>query len=201
MRRLFTTIGASHRWKVAVLFGTAMVALGIAGLAYSTIGPNARLVHQDRLFGGAGTDPGCFVPDIGFCRKNPTDFAIDAHATGGDHAAYGDVVGRNGGRSEVTCLAVDGQNAVVGTRIVSSPDPSQVGVLQLTYYIDNGPGQLDQISPSYSNPDEPGLWPRGFPHRCPSPDVDTPEFGLIRSFIPISRANIVIQDGSAEPDR
>jgi hypothetical protein len=164
-------------------------ALAVAGLAYSTGGPNAQLVNQDRLYGGGGTDPGCFVPDIGFCRVVSTDFSIDAHATGTGNAAYGDLVARNGSHNQVTCLAVDGNHAVVGAR--------NAGGLTATFYVDNGPGQLDLVSPLYSGPDDPSQWPPGFPYVCPSPDVGAPAFGLIPSFIPISRGNIVVQDGGS----
>jgi len=34
-----------------------------------------------------------------------------------------------------------------------------------------------------------------FSYVCPSPDVGDPAFGLVRSFIPISRGDIVVQDG------
>lgn len=184
----------SRRWKLAILGVVAIGALAVAGFAYSSGGPNAQLVSQDRLYGGGGTDPGCFVPDIGFCRTGQTNFSIDAHATGTGQAAYGDVMG-GGHHDQVTCLGVDGENAVVGGVIVSSPDPSRVGWLFAIFYVDRGTpgsGELDLVSPGYSGP--PSGWPPGFPYVCPSPDTGVPEFGLIRSFLPISRGDIVVQD-------
>src|SRR5712691_2056877 len=96
-----------RRWKLVLLPVLGLAALAIAGFAYSSGGPNEQLVHQDRLYGGGGTEPGCFVPDIGFCRPVATNFAIEAHATQDGQAAYGDY---NSGRthSQITCLAVDG---------------------------------------------------------------------------------------------
>jgi len=195
MARVFGIGGASRRRKLGVVFVALAVALAVAGFAYPTGGPNAQLVGQDRLYGGGGTDAGCFVPDIGFCRLATTDFSVDAHATGTGNAAYGDIVARNGSHSQVTCLAVDGGNAVVGTRILTDPNPDHVGWLTATFYVDNGPGQVDLVSPNYTGPDDPADWPLGFPFVCPSPDTGSPAFGLIRSFIPISRGNIVVQDG------
>lgn len=180
-------------FKLALV--AAAVALAVAGVAYSTAGPNGQLVNQDRLYGGGGTDPGCFVPDIGFCRGLPSDISLDAHATGNDTAAYGDVTGRSGAHNQVTCLAVDGRNAVVGTRILADGNPDHVGWVTATYYVDNGPGQLDFVSPTYTGPDGPGDWPAGFPYVCPSPDTSAPAFGLFRSFIPLARGDIVVQDG------
>jgi hypothetical protein len=186
----------SRWWKLALPAGLALVALVVAGLAYSSGGPNEQLAAQDRLYGGGGTDPGCFVPDIGFCRTVPIDFSIDAHATTTGQAAHGDFMNLNG-HSQVTCIAVDGNNAVVGGVSVSGPDPSRIGWLFATFYVDRGTpdsGQRDLVSPNYGGPADPSGWPPGFPYVCPSPDTGVPEFGLIRSFIPISRGDIVIQD-------
>jgi hypothetical protein len=192
MRRITT------RWKLvlpALIIG--LLALAVAALAYSSTGPNAQLVAQDRLYGGGGTDPGCFVPDIGFCRTVETNFAIDAHSTGSGQAAYGDVV-QAASHNEVRCLAVDGNNAVVGGVIVSSPDPSRVGWLFLIFYVDNGTDAFggDLVSPTYAGPPDPSGWPAGFPNVCPSPDTGAPDFGLIRSFLPLSRGDIVIHDAT-----
>jgi hypothetical protein len=60
--------GRTTRWRFGVLFVLAVAALAGAAFAYSSGGPNEQLVNRDRLYGGGGTDPGCFVPDSGFCR-------------------------------------------------------------------------------------------------------------------------------------
>jgi hypothetical protein len=189
-------------WRRALPFVLTLgVALAIAGYAYSSVGPNAQLVPQDRLYGGGQTDAGaCFVPDIGFCRPLASNFAIDAHATGDGQAAYGDITGGSPGfrdaHSQITCLRVHGQNAVVGAVIVTSSDPSVVGLLGLTWYVDRGTpafGDRDLTSPTYSGP--PGAdWPPGFPNVCPSPDEGVPAVGLFRSFVPITHGDIVVQD-------
>ena len=184
------------RRLIVVLAVTAALGGG-AATAFSDGGPNAQLVQQDRLYGGGGTDPGCFVPDIGFCRPSPTNFAIDAHARGTGEVAFGDVVGTGGAR-QITCLAVDGHNAVVGGIITSAPArPDTVGGLFAQFFADNGTIDFggDGVSPFYINPADPALWPQGFPYRCPSPDTGAPDFGLIPSFLPIVRGDIVIQDG------
>jgi hypothetical protein len=178
----------------------ALVALAIAGFAYSSGGPNEQLVHQDRLYGGGGTEPGCFVPDIHFCRPVRTNFAIDAHANQDGNAAFGDYLS-GAGHNQVTCLAVHGSNAVVGGITVSSPNPANVGSFFATFYVDNGTPAFggDLVSPHYVGPPDPSGWPAGFPYVCPSPDTGAPAFGLFRSFIPISRGDIVVQDANAAP--
>ncbi len=192
-----------RRWKFVVP-GLLLGALVIAGYAYSSGRPNAQLVPQDRLYGGGSTDPGvCFVPDIGFCRPLATNLGIDAHATGDGQAAYGDISqGSPGFRDshyQVTCLRVHGQNAVVGAVIVSSSDPSIVGWLGLTWYVDRGTpalGDRDLMSPTYSGFLANGGWPPGFPNVCPSPDEGVPALGFFRSFAPITHGDIVVQDGN-----
>ena len=171
------------------------VVLAVAGYAHSTQGPNAQLAHMDRLYGGGGTDKDCFVPDIGFCRQVTTDFAIDAQATANGHAAYGSMEGIAGAQRSVTCLSIDGGNAVVGgfTLPLSSDAPQ----LWLQYFVDNGPGVQDLVSPLYLNPDDPADWPPGFPYVCPSPDVGVDGLGIFRSFIHVVRGDIVVQDASS----
>src|SRR5258707_616336 len=189
-----------RRWKLVLLPVLGLAALAIAGFGYSSGGPNEQLAHQDRLYGGGGTEPGCFVPDIQFCRLVPTNFAIDAQATPDGNAAAGDRI-NVAGHDQVTCLAVHGKNTVVGGITVSSTDPARVGWLFATFYVDNGsPGSgADLVSPNYSGPPDPSGWPPGFPYVCPSPDSSAPAFGLLRSFIPISRGDIVVQDANAAP--
>jgi hypothetical protein len=94
---------------------------------------------------------------------------------------------------QITCLAVDGHNAVVGGTLVSSSNPS----LFAEYLVDRGTlafGDRDLVSPAYGGPAGPGNWPPGFPFVCPSPDTDAPAFGLIRSFVPLTHGDIVVQD-------
>jgi hypothetical protein len=172
----------------------ALAALTAAGLAYSSGGPAAQLDAQTRLYGGGGTDPGCFVPDIGFCRTGPTDISVDAHATGNGQAAYGNLNGRAGGRERVTCLAVDGNKASVGGVITADANPAAVGALFLMFFVDNGASGVDLASPLYNAPAGAGNWPAGFPYVCPSPDTGAPSFGLLPSFIPIVRGDIIVQD-------
>jgi hypothetical protein len=195
MRRVFPIV-ASRRRKLVVL-GLALVgALAVAGFAYSTGGPNAQLANQDRLYGGGGTDPGCFVPDIGFCRPIPTNFSVDAHAAGNGQAAFGDmVIGTI--HVQITCLSVVGSKAAVGGIVVGAPDPAQIGSLQLMFLVDGGaPGSgLDLTSPRYVGPAGPaGGWPPGFPYSCPSPD-GVPALGFFASYLPIVRGDVVVQDG------
>jgi ABC-type branched-subunit amino acid transport system substrate-binding protein len=183
--------------KLVLLPVLGLAALAIAGFAYSSGGPNEQLVHQDRLYGGGGTEPGCFVPDIQFCRSVPTNIAIDAQATQDGNAAAGDYVNAVG-HNQVTCLAVHGHNAAVGGIIVAG---ANVGALFAAFYVDNGPpgSGADLVSPNYVDSPDPAKWPPGFPYVCPSPDTGAPAFGLFRSFIPLSRGDIVVQDADAAP--
>jgi hypothetical protein len=185
-----------------VLLGSVVLsALAVAGYAASSGGPNAQLANQDRIYGGGQTDPGCFV-EINFCRPLPVNFAVDAHATGSGQAAHGDFTfgapGFRDSHSQVTCLAVDGHNAVVAGITVDSSDPSIVGNLFVQFFVDRGTpsfGARDLESPVYTGPADPAGWPPGFPYVCPSPDTGSPELGLIRSFLPINHGDIVVQDG------
>jgi ABC-type branched-subunit amino acid transport system substrate-binding protein len=71
----------------------------------------------------------------------------------------------------------------------------------LIFYVDNGPpgSGADLASPLYAGPPDPAGWPAGFPYVCPSPDTGVPALGIFRSFIPISRGDIVVQDTNAAP--
>jgi hypothetical protein len=202
-RRLLAFTVARSGWKRALPLVLSLgLVLAVAGYAYSSGGPNAQLVGQDRIWGGGGTEPGCFVPDIGFCRPVPTNFAIDAHATGTGQAAYGDMVVANT-QVQITCLAVDGQNAVVGGVITASPArPEFVGDFIAQFYVDNGTLESggDLQSPFYVLEPNTDTLPAGFPNVCPSPDTGAPAFGLVRSFIPISRGDIIVQDGGGQND-
>ena len=203
MKRSFHGLRASRRrgWKLVLLLALALGALAAAGVAYTSGGPNAQLAIQDRVYGGGSTDAGaCFEPDINFCRPLPVNFALDAHATRTGRTAYGDHVGGAVGFGEnhgqITCLAVHGQNAVIGGTFVSSSDPSVVGRLFAMFLVDRGTpafGDRDLVSPVYSGPAGPD-WPPGFPFACPSPDTGAPDFGLVRSFVPITHGDIVVQD-------
>jgi hypothetical protein len=202
LRSLDWMRGQMSRWKLATLFIVVVVALSGAAIAHSLSGPNAQLLTQDRLYGGGGTDPGCFVPDISFCRTTFINFAIDAHATGTGQAAYGDYVyGPPTGPThvQITCLAVDGVNAAVGGVIVASTNAAFVGDRTVTFFVDNGTDFFggDFVSPNYTFlPSETTGLPAGFPYVCPSPDTGAPAAGVVRSFLPISRGDIVIQDAS-----
>jgi hypothetical protein len=182
--------------RLLVVLAVIAALAGGAAAALSDGGPNAQLVSQDRLYGGGGTDPGCFVPDIGFCRIGSTDFSVDAHATGSGHAAYGDLLfGAN--HIQVTCLAVDGSKAAVGGIIVSSANSAINGYLGLFFFVDGGPpnAHLDQVSPFYNGPADPSGWSAGFPYVCPSPVTGDPALGIFASYIPVVRGDIVVQDG------
>jgi hypothetical protein len=177
------------RWLLLALVAGA-AGLAAAGFARSAGSPNAQLTHEDRLYGGGGTNKDCFVPDIGFCRLANVDFAVDAHADDGDHAAYGNLEASGAPQRSITCLRVDGGNAVVGGFTPTSPTPS----LWLQYFVDGRPAGEDLVSPLYVNPDDPADWPAGFPYVCPSAVDGVTSLGLFRSFIHVVRGNVVVQD-------
>src|SRR5262249_33019623 len=192
--------------KLGLVALAALGTLAIAGFACAAGGPTEQLGGQDRVYGGGQTDAGvCFVPDIGFCRPLPFNFAIDAHASGDGQAAYGDFTnGAPGFRDvhdQVTCLRVHGRNAVVGGIAVSSSDPSVVGGYFAEYFIDRGTpsfGDRDLESPVWTGAPDPSGWPPRFPSVCPSPDESNTQFGLLRSFAPITHGDIVVQDGAGQ---
>lgn len=86
-------------------------ALAAAGLAYSTGGPNAQLVGQDRVYGGGHF----IVPDS--LGGGVRTFAIDAHSSG--DIEYGGLL--HWAHEQVTCLNVVGNSATVGA-IVTDTD-------------------------------------------------------------------------------
>ena len=176
------------------LTALALSTLAIAGFADSSNGPNNQLAGQNRLYGGGGTDPGCFVPDIGFCRTATTDIAIDAHSTESGHGAYGDMNSKLGRHEQITCLAVDGNKAAIGGVIIDSPNAAEIGSYFLMFFVDGGTSGSDLASPFYNAPPDPTAWPTGFPYVCPSPVDGAPALGLIASYIPLVRGDLVIQD-------
>jgi hypothetical protein len=171
-----------------VLSSMLLVALAIAGFAYSASGPNAQLAGQDRVYGG-----GSFTGPEGLLRN----FAIDAHANGS--AAYGDIEYGGGGHFEheqVTCLAVSGNRATVGAIVTQADRPEGVGFWALMVLTDNGPATSTTSDASTLQEIGPGSagWPAGFPYVCPSPSAAAAMFGL--SEFTLNGGDVVVQDAN-----
>ena len=167
-----------------VLSSVLLVALAIAGYAYSASGPNAQLAGQSRVYGG-----GNFTGPEGL----PRNFAIDAHERG---SAYGDIEYGGGSHfqhEQVTCLAVDGNKATVGAVITQADRPEIVGFWVLMILTDNGPANSTTPDASTLQEGGPGGagWPAGFPYVCPSPSVAAAMFGL--SDFPLNGGDVVVQ--------
>jgi len=176
------------------------VALAGAAFAHSSGGPNAQLVNQDRVYGGGAFGPGCVVPDINFCIDYTRNFAIDAHATAGGNAAFGDATygaPLHDQHHQVTCLSVDGNKAAVGGIVTQADRPSAVGLWFVQFFVDRGTpafGERDLASLVNYGPPDPADWPPGFPYICPSPDTGSPAFGLVPSYLPLAGGDLVVQD-------
>lgn len=180
----------------------AVGVLSIAGLAYSAASPGSQLVNQERVYGGGEIGPGCLAPDVGICIDDTRNFAIDAHAAAAGKGAFGD--SSYGGpthdqHERVTCLAVDGGRAAIGTIVTQADRPSVVGWWALMFVTDRGTpasGQPDLASLQYFGPPDPASWPSGFPYACPSPDTGAPAFGLLPSYLPLDGGELVVQDAN-----
>lgn len=162
------------RKLVPLLF--VAVALTVTGVALSSGSPNDKLASQLRVYGG-----GQFTTPFG-----QRSFAIDAHVDGGGNgAAYGTwEYGPSGGpwhtRSEVTCLTIAGNTAIIGGYVTDTERPELAGLAFLTYLRDNGTpagGAVDQGSVSYFGASDglAGDFPTTFPQTCPTaPFADLP---------------------------
>jgi hypothetical protein len=183
---------APRAGRIAFLAACMVAGLATAGYAYSSLGPNAQLVSQDRVYGG-----GQFTVSAGDVRN----FAIDAHAEGGP--AYGDI--EYGGaphtqHEQVTCLNVVGNSATVGAIVTAADRPSAIGLAVLWVVQDNG--NLLSATPDAATFQEfgplgpGGGWPTAaFPYVCPSPDAATSFFGL--SYMPLNAGDLVVQNSAS----
>ncbi len=119
----------SRRTAIAA---AAAAALAAAGAAYSSHTGEAP-ARSDAVWGG-----GHFVNPAGV----PRDLSV-LGVRGGRRGADGSLIfGTNGvvtiNRTEVTCLAVNGNKAVVGGIIRETNTGAFVGSANVMYYIDNG---------------------------------------------------------------
>lgn len=156
--------------RKATGMAAALAALAVAGAAYSAQS-GQRPTSRDAVWGG-----GHFVNAAGV----PRDFSV-LGIKGGLSGADGSLIfGTNGAvtinRTDVTCVAVRGNKAVVGGIISETGTGDFVGFANLVYYIDNGgPGSSsrDRFSPILIlEPEEVSeLMPPGFPHVCPEPTI------------------------------
>lgn len=145
----------------------AAVALVVAAVAWSS-GVLGGGPAQIRVYGGGQISTPAPVPT--------RTISLDAAANPQGLGAYGTLryaAAAGGFRGEVTCLAVDGNTALVGGFVREGPS-NFVGLTFLYAVSDNGPpgsgadraGFID-VGPDVDTPPYPGL-PANFPSTCPS---------------------------------
>jgi hypothetical protein len=165
---------------VAAAAAGALVATGGVGLA----GPGA--LPGDSAYGGGRHALGtCTDGTTPFCPPGGREFSLVANATRAGRSGDGSFEYANPTSGavilsgDVTCLEVDGEQAVVGGRVNEGPT---TGAGFLFYIEDRGrPGSAirDRISPVFVlAPDEE---PPGFPRRCPSFEEDVEGVGYFES--------------------
>lgn len=185
---LKAAIGRRPR-RIALLTVSGLAALAAAGYAYSSVGPNAQLLQQNRVYGG-----GQFTVSAGDVRN----FAVDAHANGG--TAYGDAEyagAAHWSHEQVTCLNVVGNKATVGAIVTAADRPATIGLAVLWVVQDNGnplSATPDAATFQEFGPVGPeGGWPTpAFPYVCPSPDTAASFFGL--NDMSLNAGDFVVQD-------
>jgi len=161
--------------KTLLMLAVAVGALAAAGIAWSS-GVLGGGPAQIRIYGGGQVETP-FGPRI---------FSLDANANPDGRGAYGSfrfagALALHPVRGDVTCLTLDGNNALVGGFVREGP-ANLIGADFLFAVGDNGPpgSGLDtsgfaDVAPELDNPPYPGL-PSDFPSTCP-PTVDLDVFG------------------------
>lgn len=179
-----------------VFFALIVAAVLGASAAYSASSPSAKLQKQDRVYGGGQVGAGCYLPDFGICFDTPRYFSVDSHAESDGRRAvgnsnYGIPDVRDGGRN-ITCLAVEGNKALIGGVIESGPNS---GFWYAQFFVDNGmpgTGSRDLASPTIFDPAGASTWPARFPNVCPSPITGWP--GFAPTYRPVDQGDVVVQD-------
>jgi hypothetical protein len=140
--------------------------------------------------GGGRLGPGTFPSGFTIPAR---DFSVDAHVKKQGENVYGFLTtGRNGigsVQTDVTCVSIDGNRAVVGGI------KRTTGGGRVVFLIDNGPPSStvrDQSSAWFVDPLDAEGWPDGFPYVCPTPDSAINGTG----YLDIHSGDIVVSAGS-----
>jgi hypothetical protein len=183
-----------------VLFALMLTFVLCASVAYSASSPSAKLKKQDRLYGGGQVGAGCYLPDFGVCLDAPRYYAVDGHAQGDGSEAVGNsnfgIPDVRDGRRSITCLAVEGNKAVIGGIIESGVF---TGLWYAQFFVDNGApgtGTRDQAGPTILDPPGAPGWPAGFPYTCPSPVIGWT--GNAPTYRPVDQGDFVVQDSPSD---
>ena len=175
--------------RYTLLVVAAVAALAAAGAAYSSLatgGPS----DDPFVVGGGRLGPGTFPGGFTILSR---DFSVDAHVEKKGQKVTGLFIsGRNGissSQTNVTCVAIDGNQAAVGGV------ESTTGVGRLVFLIDNGPPSSavrDRSSAIFTDPLDNPNWPIGFPTVCPSPSSGFNQEG----YLDVHSGDIVISEGT-----
>src|SRR4051812_35009327 len=161
--------------KRAVLFVVAALLVAGGGVAYSAMSPTAKLAKQDRIWGGGQFGPGCDAVTGTICIPNARDLSVDAHAEADGSQAVGNSAYSRFPSRSVTCLRIDGNDAVIGGvvgnhAVIGGTDV--FGWYYVQYFVDRGDtqdgSQADLASFRLFGPPGDTTFPAGFPTVCPS---------------------------------
>ena len=174
--------------KVLVVLAVLGALVG-SGAAYSSLasgGPS----EDPFVVGGGRLGPGTFPGGFTILSR---DFSVDAHVEKKGQKVTGlFITGRNGisgSQTNVTCVSIDGNQAVVGGV------DSATGIGRVVFLIDNGPPSSavrDQSSPNFVDPVDSPNWPFGFPYVCPTPNSGFNQEG----YLDVHSGDIVISEGN-----
>jgi hypothetical protein len=180
-----------------------------AGIAYSAASPSAKLVKQDRVWGGgiaaasaSDANAVCAVNGPNICINRPRNFAVDGHAEGdGSQATGNSGYATQTGRT-VTCVNVDGTKAAIGGVITATSNGAGIGDVYVQYFQDRGTtapaSQRDYMSLVYAAPLDDAFWegalPAGFPYVCPAAGGTS---GLPAFYFELDGGDITVQDAPA----
>jgi len=169
---------------LAILSGTGAAGQSVSAAQYG--GP----ADDPFVAGGGQLGPGTFPGGFTIASR---DFSVDAHVEKKGREVTGLFIsGRNGissSQTNVTCVAIDGNQAAVGGV------ESTTGVGRLVFLIDNGPPSSavrDQSSPIFTDPLDSPNWPIGFPTVCPAPNSGFNQEG----HLDVHSGDIVISEGT-----
>ena len=190
------------RTKLVLPAALILAVLATSTVAYSALTSGGPSSDPFVVGGGRITPPSTTGLDIGF-----RDFSIDAHTKNGRRTfgilRYGNNLNpvESTRLGDVRCVRIEENRAVVGgTTRGSSPTEGWV-----MFFVDNGaPGgpvdqasylQVEPLDPSLQSPGFPG-WPRGFPHKCPSPTTGPGADAYGGGFLNVDAGDVIVSAGS-----
>jgi hypothetical protein len=182
------------RRTAAVLAVVWVGAVSAIAAGVSLAGPGA--VGGDSVYGGGRHAIGtCTDGTTPFCPPGGREFSVDAHATRNSRNAEGALEYANPGTGsviasgDVTCLNVDGDQAVVGGRVTGGSAAGLTFVIHLEDLGAPGSATRDRVSPVFVL--SPAEEPPGFPRSCPDFEEDVGGVGFFEQTF----GDVAVNDG------